>query len=71
MGSAAVPTAQDDPPWLCAGGFNEVLKQEEHRCVNDRTETQMGAFRDCLLDCQLTDLGYTGYHFTWNNRRGG
>jgi hypothetical protein len=31
----------------------------------------MTAFSDSLADCNLTDLGYAGYDFTWNNRRDG
>jgi hypothetical protein len=28
-------------------------------------------FRDCLLDCGLVDLGFSGPKFTWNNREVG
>jgi hypothetical protein len=31
----------------------------------------MEAFRECLADCGLTDLGYSGYDYTWDNRREG
>jgi hypothetical protein len=31
----------------------------------------MERFRDCLSDCGLADLGFSGYEFTWNNRREG
>jgi hypothetical protein len=31
----------------------------------------MAAFRECLEVCGLSDLGYKGYDFTWNNRREG
>jgi exonuclease III len=62
---------QDDLPWICAGDFNEILRQDEQIGGNPRNEGQMQAFRDCLLDCGFTDLGYTGYSFTWNNRRDG
>jgi hypothetical protein len=60
--------SQDNLPWLCAGDFNEVLAQHEHLGVNQRSQTQMSAFQDCLDDCGLTDLGFKGYEFTWNNR---
>jgi exonuclease III len=63
--------AQDDLPWICAGDFNEVLSQEEHTGQNDRNENQMASFRNCLADCRLADLGYSGYPFTWDNRREG
>jgi hypothetical protein len=62
---------QDDLPWLCAGDFNEILKQEGQIGVNDRNEQQMESFRECLADCSLIDLGYTGYTYTWDKKRGG
>jgi hypothetical protein len=31
----------------------------------------MERFRDCLTDCGLADLGFSGYAYTWNNRREG
>jgi hypothetical protein len=56
---------------LCAGDFNEITKGEEQLGGNPRSEHKMSAFRDCLMDCGLVDLGYKGYDFTWNNRRAG
>ena len=31
----------------------------------------MEDFRDCLADCGLADLGFSGYPYTWDNRRQG
>jgi hypothetical protein len=31
----------------------------------------MHLFRECLEDCQLTDLGFTGPKLTWNNKQVG
>jgi hypothetical protein len=31
----------------------------------------MTAFRDVLVDCGLTDLGFVGLPFTYDNGRGG
>jgi hypothetical protein len=58
--------AQDDLPWLCAGDFNEILCQNEQLGQNERNEGQMARFSDCL-----TDLGFSGYPYTWDNKRDG
>jgi hypothetical protein len=50
--------AQDDRPWLCAGDFNEILRAKEQLGGNPHSERQMTAFRDCLMDCNLFDLGF-------------
>ena len=39
--------------------------------LNERNEAQMVAFRECLTDCRLIDLGYSGYDYTWDNKREG
>jgi hypothetical protein len=60
-----------DGPWICCGDFNEVLSGDEHFGSVDRSESQMAMFRDCLDECGLMDLGYSGLKFTWNNRQEG
>ncbi|KAL0391781.1 UNVERIFIED_CONTAM: hypothetical protein Sradi_2400900 [Sesamum radiatum] len=56
--------------WLCAGDFNEILSQDE-KTGAPRPRKQIEEFRDCLLDCQLSDLGFRGAKFTWSNHREG
>ncbi|KAM0913489.1 hypothetical protein ACQ4PT_012126 [Festuca glaucescens] len=63
--------SQDDLPWLCMGDFNEVVSQLEQLGGNPRSQANMAGFRDCLEHCGLSDLGYKGYDFTWNNKREG
>ncbi len=55
--------------WLCNGDFNELLSNNEkfERCVSAKGKTQK--FRDALSDCELHDLGFQGYWFTWWNKR--
>ena len=33
--------------------------------------SQIEALREALDSCQLEDLGYRGYPYTWNNKRSG
>jgi hypothetical protein len=56
-------------PWLCYGDFNEVLSQDEHYGARDRSDAQMVLFRNCLDDCNLMDLGFSGPKYTWSNRQ--
>jgi exonuclease III len=55
-------------PWLCIGDFNEVLHREEHVGVNDRSNTQIQAFRETVGVCELMDLGYIGTPWTFEKK---
>jgi hypothetical protein len=58
-------------PWLVVGDFNEVLWPEEHFSNSPRPVPQMEAFREALSDCNLTDLGFAGTPYTYDNKRSG
>lgn len=63
--------AQSDSPWLCLGDFNEVLLAEEQFGGNGREPWQVAAFQDAVSDCHLSDLGFHGLLYTWDNRQEG
>jgi hypothetical protein len=58
-------------PWIFLGAFNEALYKDEDTGPKDRDENQMELFRDCLNDCGLVDMGFSGPKFTWTNRQEG
>lgn len=58
-------------PWLCFGDFNEILHPYEKSSGNDRNLNQISDFREALRDCNIKDVGYNGYSFTWGNGRFG
>ncbi|MBA0576974.1 hypothetical protein Golob_023989 [Gossypium lobatum] len=45
-------------PQLMIGDFNEISYSSEKNGELVRSERQMRGFRDALVDCSLTDLGY-------------
>ncbi|KAL0458906.1 UNVERIFIED_CONTAM: hypothetical protein Slati_0517800 [Sesamum latifolium] len=51
------------------GDFNEILYQHEKERGQERASWQMEAFQQCLMDCDLQDLGCEGDPFTWCNHR--
>ncbi|CAM8926233.1 unnamed protein product [Rhodiola kirilowii] len=55
--------------WVLLGDFNEVLRESEVQGIHQRSLWQIEAFRRVIGDCGLVDLGYTGYPFTFSNRR--
>lgn len=59
---------QDNLPWLCASDFNEVLFQSEQKGGNPRRHAQKEGFRDALAECNLADMGFSGYPFTSDNK---
>lgn len=58
-------------PWLCFGDFNEILNLNEKLGGRERNMSMVANFKEAVNDCNLEDLGYRGYPFTWSNRRFG
>lgn len=58
-------------PWLCGGDFNELLLDSEKKGGADKKSSSIQMFRDTINNCNLQDLGFTGYPFTWSNGREG
>ncbi|XP_075636753.1 uncharacterized protein LOC142608992 [Castanea sativa] len=57
---------QNSLPWMCAGDFNEILKQSEKLRGRIRPPGQMQLFRDRLDECGLMDISFKGSPFTWS-----
>ena len=51
--------------WLCAGDFNEIMRNSEKLGGSNRNQTQMQLFRDVADECGFIDLGYAGPWHTW------
>jgi len=58
-------------PWLCFGDFNEILVQQDKRGGSPKPQGWIDNFARVVHDCDLVDLGFTGYPFTWSNNRSG
>ena len=52
--------------WLCAGDFNELVRQDETLGGAIQSNNQMQLFRDVLDECGFMDLGFVGPKFTWS-----
>ncbi|XP_074289571.1 uncharacterized protein LOC141614725 [Silene latifolia] len=62
--------AESRIPWLCVGDFNEILYAHEMKGGN-RAQRQMNNFREAVDVCELSDLGFEGYEFTFDNGQAG
>ncbi|KAL0434725.1 UNVERIFIED_CONTAM: hypothetical protein Sradi_0180400 [Sesamum radiatum] len=60
-----------DEPWLIMGDFNAVLSQDEKRGGKPFASASRNALGNELDVCHLIDLGFSGYRFTWTNKRPG
>lgn len=47
--------------------FNEILHPYEKSGGNDRNLNLINDFREAMRDCDLMDVSYKGYPFTWSN----
>lgn len=64
-------TSQVGRKWMCMGDFNDVLSAEEKIGGNARTQSQLALGRNALNVCNLFDMGFEGYQYTWSNGREG
>lgn len=58
-------------PWLYGGDFNLLLTLNEKKGGNAFNARAVDIFRKAIEACNLVDIAYTGYDFTWCNGRGG
>lgn len=52
---------------VCFGDFNDTLYDHENLGGKNRTQQQLSWERQTLEVCELIDLGFVGYPFTWMN----
>nr|TKR98958.1 hypothetical protein D5086_0000197870 [Populus alba] len=56
-------------PWLVLGDFNSLLSQADKHDGEPVSNYETSDFRQCCSDLGLTDLNYSGCHYTWTNGR--
>ncbi|KAL6536656.1 hypothetical protein OROMI_026237 [Orobanche minor] len=57
--------SQNQVPWMVGGDFNIILQPEEKKGGAGPIQSDMEEFSDCLLNCNLSDVGFAGTPFTW------
>ncbi|KAL6586072.1 hypothetical protein OROMI_002716 [Orobanche minor] len=57
--------SQIQVPWMVGGDFNIILQPEEKKGGACPIQSDMEEFSDCLLNCNLSDVGFAGTPFTW------
>ncbi|KAJ8423004.1 hypothetical protein Cgig2_008689 [Carnegiea gigantea] len=53
------------------GDINEIWYNYENKGGLDKPQFILDSFRDTFSSCELYDMGYSGYAFTWWNRQDG
>lgn len=59
----------DDVPWVVGGDFNEILIPEDKTGGLQRRVGAMTEFCSCLDVCDLHDIRWSSYRFTWSNQQ--
>ncbi|XP_057432586.1 uncharacterized protein LOC130725366 [Lotus japonicus] len=55
-------------PWAVVGDFNSYLHASDKVGGGPPNLLSMNKFRDCIVDCSLSDIGFKGPPFTWEGR---
>ncbi|XP_074306100.1 uncharacterized protein LOC141641331 [Silene latifolia] len=61
---------QSSLPWVCVGDFNEILFSTEIK-GGSRAQWQMKNFQAAIDECELKDVPWEGYAFTFDNGQAG
>ncbi|XP_050248720.1 uncharacterized protein LOC126695973 [Quercus robur] len=56
-------------PWVIAGDFNEPFSGDDKFGGRVVSSNRSLLFKECLDNCNMVDLGFSGPRFTWTNRR--
>lgn len=56
-------------PWLVAGDFNCIIDPCEKKRDSHHRMSKSLSFIQCIMDCELLDVGYSGSNFIWCNGR--
>jgi hypothetical protein len=56
---------------MVVGDFNESMWGFEHFSAHPRLARHMEEFKDALSHCELSDLGFCGTPYTFDNGRAG
>ena len=56
---------------MCIGDFNAIIQSTKKFSKRPSQMSQIDSFWAALKACQLEDLGFKGYVYTWNNNRPG
>nr|XP_023927086.1 uncharacterized protein LOC112038505 [Quercus suber] len=56
-------------PWVIAGDFNEVLMGDDKFGGRPVNLSRALRFQECLDNCRMIDIGFSGPRYTWSNRR--
>ncbi|XP_060959299.1 uncharacterized protein LOC133030539 [Cannabis sativa] len=55
-------------PWILMGDFNEIMNGDE-RIVRRAQCNPSQRLQDCIGNCNMADLKYSGSFYTWNNKQ--
>ncbi|XP_052107411.1 uncharacterized protein LOC127740479 [Arachis duranensis] len=60
--------ATNQGPWCLGGDFNSIISLEETG-GNRNLSQDSNRFQECMLNCGLNDLGFSGPPFTWQRNQ--
>ncbi|KAL2895966.1 Epoxide hydrolase 3 [Bienertia sinuspersici] len=62
---------RSDLPWLVGGDLNKVFYNFEKKGGGTKNQSVLESFREACQGCDLWDVNYLGYPYTWWNGREG